>query len=221
MKCFALSSPGECEAPEPETPDLLRRKACAANSHCAAGEYCDPGAGLPCGGPGFCQSRTNCGSSWGSPLCGCDGKTYPNLQTACLAGVRTVGGGRCGATINIGQGGNSAGITRTLCGQDSQCPSGERCCHLTGFCYDDAHAALCATPPPGTNYPCITNQDCFTGDFCDAPSCDGPGGCKQMEICDALLEPVCGCDGKTYVNPPCAASKGVRVASEGQCHQSQ
>jgi hypothetical protein len=143
--------------------------------------------------------------------------TYPNLQTACLAGVRTVGGDKCGTTINLGHGGTSAGVTRTLCGQDSQCPSGERCCHLTGFCFDDAHAALCAMPPEGTNYPCITNEDCLPGDFCDAPSCDGPGGCKPIGFCDALLEPVCGCDGKTYVNPPCAASKGVRVASEGEC----
>jgi hypothetical protein len=132
--------------------------------------------------------------------------------------VRAVTSGECGKTVNIGQGGNSAGISRTLCGQDSQCASSERCCAITGFCYAEEKAALCALPPEGTTRPCLSNADCLTeSEFCDGAGCDGPGGCKPFGTCGAVLEPVCGCDGKSYVNAPCAASAGVRVASRGQC----
>ncbi len=31
------------------------------------------------------------------------------------------------------------------------------------------------------------------------------------------LDPVCGCNGKSYVNAKCAAVDGVRIAHAGQC----
>ena len=175
--------------------------------------------GAVCGGAGFCQSRTNCGTSAGSVYCGCDGRTYPNIQTACFYGVRTSNMGACGSEQLIGGGGRSGGRKLTLCGADSQCPDGQSCCALTGLCYEKADAALCAYPPEGTSRACLTNADCFTEDeFCDGAGCTGPGGCKRYGACGALLKPVCGCDRQTYVNAECASSKGVRVASDGECH---
>jgi hypothetical protein len=217
MKCVSARDPDACDIPVPPAPDPNGRTPCASNANCTAGEFCATD-GLSCGGGGFCTSKTNCGSSGGSLFCGCDGKTYPDLQTACLAGVRAIYRGGCGDEVVVGGGGASAGVTRTLCGSDAQCPTGEHCCAITGYCLDEAHAGLCAYPPPGTTRACLSNADCFTeSEYCDGAGCDGPGGCKRLGTCGAVLDPVCGCDGKSYVNAPCAASAGVRIASQGQC----
>ncbi|HKP60340.1 MAG TPA: Kazal-type serine protease inhibitor domain-containing protein [Polyangiales bacterium] len=65
---------------------------------------------------------------------------------------------------------------------------------------------------------------CGDGEFCDFPissSCgaaDGPGVCKPTEVdCTALLDPVCGCDGKTYGNACDAQAHGVSVRKRGDC----
>ncbi len=127
--------------------------------------------------------------------------------------------GACGSTVQLGLGGSSAGIAVTLCGSDSQCPSGQHCCGITGTCFDAAHAALCVLPPPGTSRACLTDADCpFEGDYCSGDGCDSPGGCKAATgSCGPLLAPVCGCDGQAYVNAQCADSVGMRVASTGAC----
>jgi hypothetical protein len=132
--------------------------------------------------------------------------------------VRIANPGACGSVQLLGGGGSSAGKAVTLCGSDSQCPGGEHCCPITGLCYAEAEAALCAYPPEGSSRVCLTNDDCNAdSEYCSAAGCDGPGGCKPLENCGALLKPVCGCDSQTYVNAECASSKGVRVASDGEC----
>jgi hypothetical protein len=65
---------------------------------------------------------------------------------------------------------------------------------------------------------------CIDGEYCDFPSeaqcgaADQTGTCQAVpEACDAVLAPVCGCDGLTYGNVCEAARAGVSVASQGAC----
>lgn len=108
----------------------------------------------------------------------------------------------------------------TLCAVDSNCGSDQKCCPITGFCYPSSDPDQCRLPPEGTRSPCTSDAQCREYEYCFAEGCDGPGGCvpfgDQLE-CGVTLEPVCGCDGTTYTSAACAASRGVRVAGEGEC----
>jgi hypothetical protein len=173
-----------------------------------------------CLGPGYCVANDNCGGS-GVPVCGCNGVTYPNKQTACGAGVAVIGFGECGKTQVIGAAGASGGKIVTYCATNAMCPPGEQCCSITGQCYDPALPALCSFPPEGTSFPCVDDGQCLDGpEYCFAETCDAPGGCVSVPgtgSCTGEVDPVCGCNGKTYLNKGCAAVDGVRVAHAGQC----
>ncbi len=70
---------------------------------------------------------------------------------------------------------------------------------------------------------CETNKDCDAeGSYCSKAQgdCEGMGQCEaRPEICLAVEDPVCGCDGRTYGNACAAASFGVNVAYKGLCEQ--
>lgn len=117
-----------------------------------------------------------------------------------------------------------------VCGDDdTHCPSGEVCCAITGYCHDPSVAGTCAVPPGGTVFPCASQTDCDRYDgshwpmgssryFCDAETCDGPGGCRLVtSTCEGTVDEVCGCDGNTYQNVCEAGRARVRVAHDGQC----
>lgn len=219
-KCFdPVASSTACSVPTEPGPQ--GQKACGASSQCAPGEFCQPVNNQLCLGPGFCQSKTNCGGTYTGAFCGCDGITYPNLQTACATGVAIVGWAACGESTLVGAAGGSAGLKVTYCAIDSQCASAEKCCGITGRCYDSSQPALCSFPPPGTSVPCLTDAQCLDGpEYCSGKGCTEPGGCVPVPgsgDCTGELAPVCGCDGKSYTNAKCAAAAGTRVAHDGSC----
>jgi cysteine-rich repeat protein len=85
----------------------------------------------------------------------------------------------------------------------------------------DCCSATC-TEVPGSacaGTACRTNDECPAGAYCEQDGvCGGEGRCRQRsEACIGVLEPVCGCDGRTYVNACEAAAAGVTVRARGRC----
>ena len=223
--CFHADKPEECTLNSGGASDQVLQLSsqeqtplCSSNADCKDDEYCNNHE--TCLGVGYCASRTNCPTSSGNEVCGCNGVTYPNDQSACFAGVRVVGSAACGEPHDIGSAGGFAPFIVTFCGSDEECGTGLSCCAITGECYDSNYGELCSYPSGGTSRACIDDTQCFAEDeFCSGPGCVGKGGCVSTtsEECDGYLDPVCGCDGRTYTNDGCAVRGGVRVLHKGAC----
>jgi hypothetical protein len=70
----------------------------------------------------------------------------------------------------------------------------------------------------GSSGGCFSNAECAATEFCDGTGCGTAGACTaRPELCPALYDPVCGCDGRTYSNMCTANAAGMRVASPGAC----
>jgi hypothetical protein len=215
-QCFDAANRDACPRPVPDTTPEGRKR-CAIVSDCGADGFCY--ADL-CLGAGVCLIRPKeCPDSPG-PLCGCDGKEYSNAASACQAGVRLTQASvpaRCG---QVPPRDGSVGGGRVVCGSRAQCAAGEDCCLITGRCYDPAFPTLCSFPPAGTYSPCVDDSECSPpSTACWSSNCDGPGYCKALVFgqCSSVLEPVCGCEGKSYTNEECAWQKMVRIRHTGMC----
>lgn len=209
----ALTCPKPSAPPKPSVPGA---RACGSNADCGTNEFCGTDD-ITCLGPGICQDRSNCGTSGGAPFCGCDGVTYPNVQTACRAGITT--GARVGACGTVSRPGDADHDSVVYCGRDDQCPAGLICCAIYGKCVDPALPVLCTPPPASTRSACASDRQCDPMfEFCQGPGCSGPGGCVSVGgLCNGVLEPVCGCDGKTYTNESCTLAIPTRTAHAGAC----
>jgi hypothetical protein len=212
-----------CAPPEPDD-DPSGRAPCASNAHCGPDEFCMLDGRL-CVGTGHCQPINNCGECGGCRVCGCDGNTYPDIQTACRAGANAIGPlqGGCGEPQMEGGAGSSSIPAREFiaCGHNGQCPTGSFCCAMAARCYPEESRDICIPPPPGTRIACNTTLDCGDGEYCTGEGCDGPGGCVYTGSgpgdCGVTLEPVCGCDGTTYTSAACADQEGIRIDHDGEC----
>lgn len=62
---------------------------------------------------------------------------------------------------------------------------------------------------------CNGNEYCA---YLNPMSCKGAGACKpRPQICNKLLDPVCGCDGKDYGNECMANAGGTDILHKGKC----
>jgi hypothetical protein len=188
-----------------------------------------------CGGIGVCTARPeSCDDTVFGFVCGCDGLTYQSRCFADLAGVRLAGtGGGCVCEDN------TECLEGQYCALDDSCtntggclPTPETCdpadtqevCGCDGATYANA----CTAAQSGARVSalgaceCDTDEDCASGDYCNAIVCDGPGVCetRNATACDpeAPVEgccdpdrPVTGCDGIIYPSECDAISAGVRV----------
>ena len=227
-ECFdPQRNPEVCPEPAPDD-DLWGRKPCTSNSHCTARQFCQMDTPT-CLGTGHCNPRTNCGGCGGDcAICGCDGNTYPDQQTACLAGANVLGRGACGVPTETGGGGSGGSgpdggapvRVRIPCAHSEQCPEDQVCCPRYGECVLGDAPYLCSEAPPGTRKPCTVDEQCEPHEYCLGEGCSGPGGCVNVGSqgdCGVRLEPVCGCNGVSYTSAACASTEAVRIASEGQC----
>ncbi|MFT5435124.1 MAG: hypothetical protein ACI9OJ_005841, partial [Myxococcota bacterium] len=111
-----------------------------------------------------------------------------------------------------------------ICGADGACsevavPDGTACDDGDMCTSSLCKAGECLSGPadPACT-PCTSNEACPSDAYCAMESCRGEGKCEaRPEVCLAIYDPVCGCDGADYSNACQAAAAGANVEKKGKC----
>jgi hypothetical protein len=217
--CFE-PDPWALERPEDAMP-------CLHNGECGEREYCYSPS---CNGEGWCMARPESCVDVNFPECGCNGGSYSNFCYAAARGDRTAGCDQCPSCENnddcaddqyCNGFGDCSGPGH--CGvRPEHCPSTiEPVCGCNGVSYDNeclAWAAGVRVSARGS-CECVTSDDCASGEYCTAESCNAPGTCESVsEACaTGFGMPICGCDNVTYGTECAAARVGIRRDAFAAC----
>ncbi|XP_076460929.1 reversion-inducing cysteine-rich protein with Kazal motifs-like [Babylonia areolata] len=159
-------------------------------------------------------SSSDCSTQY-KPVCGANGKTYPNSCYARCAGVtRMVSATSCSQydpcqDFPCGPGQRCV-VRRQVClGRDAQhnCPQYE-CVSKEGLCNSHNHDAVCDTVGEEFTNACLL--------FSHHRSLAYRGHCQVQQSCN-LAGPVCGHDGETYSSQCAARAASITVDYEGAC----
>ncbi len=122
-----------------------------------------------------------------------------------------------------------------VCGEEGQCRKRPRLCPdrydpvcgCDGNTYDNnclanlagttiAQSGECDSGP----VECNDGSDCGRNEFCvkDESECGGKGICERKpQLCLIQHDPVCGCDGQSYINECAANTAGASILKKGTC----
>ena len=135
-------------------------------------------------------------------------------ERPCEEGSYCAYGGTCGR-----DGPGTCMVAGDFCPAD--CPG---VCGCDGRTYCNACVAGRAgvdVDPDGDCAPdrgCASSAMCPLDEYCRLESCDGDGLCRpRPELCPAVIDPVCACNGMTYNNACEANRAGQTVARAGSC----
>ena len=218
---------------------------CSSNAECGEDAYCSKADGF-CDDLGFCRPRPDPAACDGAPadaVCGCDGITYGSACLAAVAGVNVQRPGPCeeGKECKSNDDCDEPYYCyhkETFCAFPGICllaPSPEDCqaqpddpiCGCDDKTYrNECEANLAevtiAYRGPCDGIPrCQSNEDCPDDSYCSFRDgfCGGLGLCKPRPVgCNPdVIDPVCGCDGVTYLSPCLAEMAGVSLMTGGKC----
>lgn len=160
----------------------------------------------PCGGAGFLRFCTAC---YGIELASADNGDMAwrgemsRFWTLLLAVAVVAPLSGCGDTDAT----DAGPLEGFVCGTDGETYSVEEASQGD---HEIEHRGRCDEPMP-----CDSELDCFVGDSCASWCVPGLSSC----LCPGLFEPVCGADGRNYINTCEAGCAGVSIQHPGYCEQ--
>ena len=212
--CGSGDQTGTC-VPKPMACDEILQPVCGCDDKTYGNDCMAAEAGVSVAKTGECASTVGktCGGRGGGT---CAGDEYCNYTPAAMCG-RADATGTC---TKIFEGGCTADFN-PVCGCDGMTYGNACGAGVAGVAID--HTGECAAK--GDTCGGFAAFTCDGADeFCDYPAAaacgaaDGSGTCKtKPQICPAISDPVCGCDGKPYGSPCNANAAGVSVLNKGAC----
>jgi hypothetical protein len=186
---------------------------------CAVGEFCETPAGS-CNEPegsGTCAIKPQVCSTLSQPVCGCDGKTYPNDCYRLAFGASKSHDGACAT-----DGGQDVGPAfdalspAALCTTTGGTVSSSLCCNSATDFPNSCATGACGCAPEYSHT--ISTCNCATGCFLPGYGCVGPSG-----ICTVGADQTCNDNlatssihGHCVADGRCVCGPGALLAT-GKC----